>query len=334
MVSVAMCTYNGEAFLKKQLDSIVNQTYPHIELIVCDDGSTDSTIDILEEYKRESERPMLIVNNLNNLGYYRNFEKAISLCNGYYIALADQDDIWHTNKLKHLVLEIDDNELIYCNSEVINEHGEDQNIFLSELFNFTRGSESKSLLFNNCVSAHAMLFKKELLQFALPFPDFKFHDWWIAYVAMSVGKIEYTDEVLVKYRVHNSNNTDIKKYTTFKKLPKKKGKTKNKWGAFKGNRDVLSLLKMFEQFSFHRPEEKKFLRKFKEAQLSRENQIISWPYYLLWKQYGGDLLACRKMSKSKKRMYIRNKLLGMKFKKLYYQLRGKYDSRFDSHSDQ
>ena len=93
MISIAMATYNGEKFLRYMLDSILSQTYQDIELIICDDNSSDSTCLILKEYEKNNSRIKLYFNE-SNLGFIKNFEKAISLCSGDYIALSDQDDIW------------------------------------------------------------------------------------------------------------------------------------------------------------------------------------------------------------------------------------------------
>ena len=101
MISVAMATYNGEKFIREQLDSILAQTITDWELIVCDDVSTDSTIAILEEYANKDGRIQIHKNKVN-LGFKRNFEKAISLCSGDYIALCDQDDIWKHDKVEKM----------------------------------------------------------------------------------------------------------------------------------------------------------------------------------------------------------------------------------------
>jgi len=93
MVSIALATYNGERFLKEQLDSILEQSYTDIEIIACDDCSTDSTPQILEDYQKKDSR-LKVYFNEKNLGFKKNFEKCISLCDGDYIALSDQDDVW------------------------------------------------------------------------------------------------------------------------------------------------------------------------------------------------------------------------------------------------
>lgn len=99
-VSIVMCTYNGEQFLREQLDSILAQTYPIHELIIQDDCSTDHTADIVREYARQY--PFIRFHaNISNLGFNRNFQDALSKAEGDYIAIADQDDIWYEEKSPH-----------------------------------------------------------------------------------------------------------------------------------------------------------------------------------------------------------------------------------------
>src|SRR5688500_10348209 len=93
LVSIALCVYNGEKFLREQLDSLVNQSYPNIEIIASDDRSTDASLLILQEYA-DRYPYFKFGQNEQNLGYVKNFEKVISLCSGDLIALSDQDDIW------------------------------------------------------------------------------------------------------------------------------------------------------------------------------------------------------------------------------------------------
>jgi glycosyltransferase involved in cell wall biosynthesis len=92
-ISIAMCTYNGAAFLPAQLQSILTQSRRPDEIIICDDRSTDDTRSILETFKNESPIPVILNINDQNLGSVRNFERAINLCTGDVIALSDQDDV-------------------------------------------------------------------------------------------------------------------------------------------------------------------------------------------------------------------------------------------------
>ncbi|MBT2623506.1 glycosyltransferase [Chryseobacterium sp. ISL-6] len=99
-VSVALCTYNGEKYLSQQLESILKQSQFANEIIICDDNSTDSTIEILSNYKNQYPSIIKIFRNEVNVGYIKNFEKAINLCSYDLIFLSDQDDIWSNNKIQ------------------------------------------------------------------------------------------------------------------------------------------------------------------------------------------------------------------------------------------
>lgn len=102
ILSVAMCTYNGEEYLWEQLLSIAEQTRLPDELIVCDDSSTDTTLQILNEFQKMAPFSVRIYCNEAKLGPSKNFEKAITLCSGDVIALSDQDDVWLPRKLERL----------------------------------------------------------------------------------------------------------------------------------------------------------------------------------------------------------------------------------------
>src|SRR5664280_13480 len=98
-ISIAMATYNGERFIREQLDSLARQTYLPCELIVSDDGSTDRTLEIVEDFAKSAPFSVRAYRNEQNLGYADNFLKAASLCDGEWIAFCDQDDVWFDNKL-------------------------------------------------------------------------------------------------------------------------------------------------------------------------------------------------------------------------------------------
>lgn len=208
LVSIAMCTYNGESYLPQQLDSILSQTWKNLEVIVVDDVSTENTLELLKYYAAKDNR-IKVRQNADNLGFIRNFEKAIQLCRGEFIALSDQDDIWDPNKIERQVNAIGDSLLIYHDSEFVDEQGTSLNRKMSDVRNFYAGNDNRYFLLENCVSGHSCLFKKELVQYILPFPENVFHDWWMAYIATSYGRIGYLPERLVKYRQHQKASTDI-----------------------------------------------------------------------------------------------------------------------------
>jgi glycosyltransferase involved in cell wall biosynthesis len=204
LISIAMGTYNGEKYLKEQLDSIYAQTYTNIEVIVTDDCSSDTTVEILEQYAKSHGLRYFV--NEHNLGFVKNFEKAISLCLGQYIALADQDDVWEKEKIEFLVRHLGGSSLIHSDASLINDAGV---VFSSSYTRYSKKVLHKdifSYLMGNNVTGCTALFSRELLDFALPFPEGIFaHDWWLAVCAFKNGRIVYCDYPLIRYRQHASN---------------------------------------------------------------------------------------------------------------------------------
>lgn len=207
LVSIALCTYNGSKYLAEQLESILNQTYQNLELVIVDDQSTDSTYELLLSYQAKYPDIIRLYRNEKNLGFVKNFEKAISLCNGSLIALSDQDDLWNCYKIAIQVENIKESILIYHDSLMVNEEGVSLKTSISNLKNMYSGESPLPFLFNNCVSGHSVLMKKELINDILPFPKEIFYDWWIAFKATQAGAISYLDDTLVHYRQHEGTIT-------------------------------------------------------------------------------------------------------------------------------
>lgn len=208
LVSVALCTYNGAVYLEAQLASIVKQTYPNLEVVLVDDVSKDDTLKILKSYVDKYDHFKVYQNEVN-LGYIKNFEKAISLCTGEFIALCDQDDIWLENKIEIQVNEIGDNILVYHDSEFIDDKGISLERRITDVRRFYTGSDSRYFLFENCVSGHTIMFHKRLIPYMKGFTNLVIHDWWLAYVATNIGNIAFSTQCLVKYRQHSNMSTDI-----------------------------------------------------------------------------------------------------------------------------
>lgn len=208
LISVALCTYNGETYLEEQLSSITRQSYSNIEIIIVDDCSTDSTVSVIKKYQLQDSRIKLYENE-KNLGFNNNFRKAINLCSAEHIAIADQDDIWETDKLNTLISLIGDNLLYYHNSAYINPAGILTGKSTLSAHRFVAGDCSSTLLLNNCVAGHASMIKKELLKITPEFPAEMYYDWWLAYTAACTGRIGFTKDALVKYRIHPASVTHI-----------------------------------------------------------------------------------------------------------------------------
>lgn len=220
LVSIAVATFNGGKYLAQQLDTLVNQTYKNLEIIVSDDGSTDHTLETLKQYA-EKYSNFFVYSNGEPHGVKRNFENALKHCKGTYIAFSDQDDVWMLDKIEKLVNNIGDAALIYHDSLFIDFEGNSLERTFQTNLNCYAGSDSRAFLFCNCVSGHALLFHRKMLDIALPFPEARHHDWWLAFRAADNGGIKFLDEVLVHYRQHPASQTDFLQLKT-KKFNKKK----------------------------------------------------------------------------------------------------------------
>ncbi|GAB6140308.1 hypothetical protein JCM14076_10370 [Methylosoma difficile] len=205
LVSVVIATYNGERFLREQLDSIVKQSYPNIEIIAVDDGSTDGTASILAEYANRYAHFRYEV-NAQNLGYQKNFEKGFLMAKGDYIAPSDQDDIWLTDKIDVLLKAIGDYAIVYCDSAFIDSQGELLGETMSEAKTLIDFDNPLMFAIGGSVPGHAMLITKKLMAETLPFPDSMMpHDYWLAFVATFTSSLKFVREVLVHYRRHDAN---------------------------------------------------------------------------------------------------------------------------------
>lgn len=204
LISIAMATYNGEKYIEKQLDSIYAQTYKNIEVIVTDDGSTDRTVEILKQYSKMHGLKYFI--NEKNMGFVKNFEKAITLCKGEYIALSDQDDVWETHKIYTLYHHMEDALLIHSDASLIDESGELTASSYTQNSHKVLRRDIREYFFNNDATGCTMMFSRKLLSTILPMPEnIIAHDWWIAIQAKQEGKVTYAPEALVQYRQHQNN---------------------------------------------------------------------------------------------------------------------------------
>lgn len=218
-ISVVVATYNGEKFLRKQMDSIIAQSLPPKEIIVVDDCSTDGTIAILNEYAAKNSSIKLILNE-KNIGYIRNFEKGMMHAKSGLIALSDQDDIWAPEKLERLAENIGEHLIIYSNSELIDENGVSLHKKMSDIKNQIGYDNCLMYTIGAWAPGHTFLFKKELVGHCVPFPSIVTHDFWLGFVATCYSPIKYLSETLVLYRQHASNaigaNTHAKKLNLVK----------------------------------------------------------------------------------------------------------------------
>ena len=201
-ISIVMCTFNGEQYLKEQLDSILNQTYPIEELIIQDDCSNDSTLDIIREYQEKHPIIKLYVNE-ENKGVNENFFSAMDKAVGNYIAIADQDDIWKLDKIEKQLNAIGDRLLCFGRSRYF--RSEDGTTIYE-----TKESTNYSLLryvFVNMIAGHSMLFDSKLLKL-MPFRcNLRMYDYYLGLTAATYNSITFCNEILCDHRIHTNNVT-------------------------------------------------------------------------------------------------------------------------------
>ncbi len=220
MISVCMATYNGERFVKQQIDSILCQLDENDELIISDDGSTDKTLEIIESYcdKRikvlHHFHPILKKNlsqHLRVLTYATsNFENALLHCNGDIIYLSDQDDIWPDNKVSVCNELLKEHDFVMTNFSIIDDNGRIQTnrYYKSKPF---FGKVIKDILHPHYIGC-CCCFSKKLLDQALPFPKhICCHDLWLGCIASRFFHPFFYEESLLFHRVGISNTSTATK---------------------------------------------------------------------------------------------------------------------------
>ena len=199
MISVAMATYNGEKYLQQQLDSIAAQTVLPDELVVCDDCSTDRTIEILENFKNKVNFDVLILRNEVNSGYVKNFARVISEAKGDYVFMCDQDDSWFPNKIEVVLKTFEENpkaQLVAHNAMCTDA---DLKPLGKTLFEF---DVSRGLRYGSAIHGFVTCARRSYLNYMLPIPYCYSFDRWLSLPAHEL-KIRYElDTVLGYYRRH------------------------------------------------------------------------------------------------------------------------------------
>jgi glycosyltransferase involved in cell wall biosynthesis len=215
-ISIAMATYNGEAYIRAQLDSLAKQTLLPKELVVCDDGSNDRTLEMVEQWSQTAAPfPVHIHRNQMRLGYADNFLQAASLCTGDLIAFCDQDDVWLPEKLQYCQAMF-----IYEPALMLFSHNAwvtDEKLSKIQLLSSYKPGIYARADFQPLVSlplGFTQIFRKEVAH-DIPWhtrPKAELdpgclmaHDYWMAIVASSLGKVMISDRVLVFYRQHGKN---------------------------------------------------------------------------------------------------------------------------------
>ena len=211
-VSVVLCTYNGARFLAEQVESILQQSSPVSELIISDDASTDNTLEVARMLSAKDNRIRLI-SLTTNIGITANFQQAVLAAQHDLIAVADQDDIWHPDKMARLIQAFEsDAVLIYCDAVKFSVKPP-MDAVASNKNRRIEGSDPRYIGIFNTVSGHSILFRKRLLTAAFPLPAGVYPDWWLSVVAMAEGRVQFLPEILVYHREHDNNMTLQRNFT-------------------------------------------------------------------------------------------------------------------------
>ena len=223
MIDILLAAYNGEKFLKEQVDSIFSQTCKNWQLLIRDDGSTDATIQIIKSYiEKYPDKIRLIEDNLGNLGVAQNFGTILQQSKSEYIMFCDQDDVWLPEKIELTLNKMKESEnlypdipiLIFTDLKVVDEN---LNIIAESLWSHhkidpQRGSLLKNLTYCNIVTGCTVMINRKVKEFIFPIPEYvRIHDRWIALIVAKYGKLFLIPAATILYRQHPANVIGSKK---------------------------------------------------------------------------------------------------------------------------
>lgn len=215
---MAIATYQGAAYITEQLESILKQTVPISEIIIVDDASKDHTITTIKQiiHNNPTSTRIRLIGKTQNSGSTESFAQAIAECHGEWIALADQDDIWRSDKIELLLAtaEKHNSDAVFSDATLVDaDLHELGKATLWQTVNF--GPSMQKLFLNqkplaallryNVITGATLLFRSHVKDLVLPIPKEWVHDYWIALLIAATGDISFTREALIFYRQHQQN---------------------------------------------------------------------------------------------------------------------------------
>lgn len=226
-VTILMATYNGEEFVKEQIESIIVQSYDNWDLLIRDDQSTDDTLNILTEYEKKEARIKIIRDENGNVGQCTNFDLLMQRClnvEGYYM-FADQDDVWNSNKVElslRKIMEVEKTTnqgipiLIYTNYLISDSELSQTKLAYKKPFYYSKKELASRLLVQNWMMGCTMIINNPLLELSVNIPiEAENHDNWIAILSSLVGRVDFLNETTMKHRIHSNNVTTQIKTASF-----------------------------------------------------------------------------------------------------------------------
>lgn len=212
-ISVAMISYQGAKYIEEQMDSILATLGAEDEVIVSDDGSTDGTREILMRYQEKDGRVRMI--DGPKAGVKANVENALRACEGAYIFLADQDDIWMPEKVECVMAVLEQENVGLVVHDAIVTDGTCENVVLDSFYTLKgSGAGVAKNIWRNTYIGCCMAFKRELLEEVLPIPGYiEMHDQWIGVINDQLKRgTRFIPEKLIKYRRHGNNASGMSHY--------------------------------------------------------------------------------------------------------------------------
>lgn len=297
MVDILMATYNGEKYIKKQLDSILSQSYEDIRLHISDDFSTDTTWEILAEYQKIYPKKISLYRNTSGKkGAKWNFLHLIDIikkAGANYVMLADQDDIWYPNKVEKTLYTMQVLEqrhrnlplLIYSNLCLIDEEDELIAGDMAKFLHLQMRKNLNMLLVENCVTGNTVMINKALMQIYKRPEHLFMHDHYLALLASIFGRLYYMDGIYTGYRQHGRNLLGAKKTGIFKRIfdsDKKKEVAENYQTLFAGVYEILRLYQdTFLYLKYYEKEEilKAFVSLEHKNRIQKIQMILKYRFF-------------------------------------------------------
>lgn len=275
-IGIVIATYNGERYVKEQIESILNQTVQPNQIVISDGGSSDNTVSICESMLENSGIDYNILISDIRLSIRDNFQKGLVNCDSDIIFFADQDDVWNKNKLEIMLKCFSDENvcMVFTNASIVDENLKDVNkcLWTSIGYKYTEGifvykklsTEYMNMIFkHNIVTGMCMAITKELKNFSIPFSENSIHDVWIAFLAIFYGDVVAISDKCVRYRQHGNNaigtttsiSSSLKhRYGYAQRVESRERFIKDVWGRVSGvqNENIRCQLEEYESFILKR----------------------------------------------------------------------------------
>lgn len=263
-----LAVYNGEKYLKEQIDSILGQSVKDIKIVIRDDGSTDNSADIIDYYCKEYPDVISCIGGAPTGSAKQNFARLLECCDDDYIMFCDQDDVWYPHKIEQTLNIMQKNEggnnkktpfLVHTNLTVVDEN---LKVISESFFDYQKLSYVMSLpqlLVQNNVTGCTVMINRALKEKCGSIPnDCIMHDWWLGLVATVFGKVDYTSESTMYYRQHSNNQVGAKASYGFAFIKRK----------------LLTLNEVRKNYNATYRQAKAFLERYKNELSAYDKKII------------------------------------------------------------